>query len=197
MKDMDEARPTEPRQQKKKKRKKRLPWNGLAGDRAGCRASSVCAVCRFFEGLGFMVVAVSCPALVSAGIGDSAASRSVSGPATCPPAPAGDGQRSLGAARHRLARAVDLDDGRIAGAGTGAAVARARHYGPLQPMQLPGDLSFFAPVRQALARPLPWLLSLAFGMWATQASRSSSTPTGSPNSAHWPPRRSRCSPASC
>jgi predicted MFS family arabinose efflux permease len=29
-------------------------------------------------------------------------------------------------------------------------------------------LSFFLPVRQALSQPLPWLLALAFGMWAIQ-----------------------------
>lgn len=28
--------------------------------------------------------------------------------------------------------------------------------------------SFWGPVRQALAQPLPWLLALAFGVWATQ-----------------------------
>jgi predicted MFS family arabinose efflux permease len=38
----------------------------------------------------------------------------------------------------------------------------------MTPLRAPAGTSFFGPVREALARPLPWLLALGFGLWATQ-----------------------------
>jgi len=126
-------------------------------------------VCRFFEGLGFMAVAVSCPALVSAAADPSQRRFALGLWSSYMPAGAG---LVMASAPWLLPATGWRGLWVLTTAALLAAMAllwrQRRHYGPLRPMQLPSDLSFFAPVRQALARPLPWLLSLAFGMWATQ-----------------------------
>ncbi|MBL8331185.1 MAG: MFS transporter [Rubrivivax sp.] len=122
---------------------------------------------RFAEGLGFMMVVVSAPALVTAAAAGpdrrfalsiwsafmpaGAALGLAAGPWLIPTA----GWRSLWLA-------VSL--GLLLAAW--AVFSLRRHYPGTQPAGRPA--SFLAPVRQALGQPLPWLLAPCFGLWAVQ-----------------------------
>lgn len=122
---------------------------------------------RFVEGLGFMMVVVSAPALVSvaaqpqdrrfalsiwsAFMPAGAAIGMAAGPWLMP----AHGWRSLwwAAAAGLLLAAA-------------AVWAQRAHYPGTRPAST--QQSFLAPVRQALGQPLPWLLAPCFGMWAVQ-----------------------------
>ena len=82
-------------------------------------------VCRFFEGLGFMTVAVSCPALVTAASDATQRRFAIGLWSSYMPAGAGldHGRRALDAAANRLARPVDVDLGRPARCDGAAVVA--------------------------------------------------------------------------
>lgn len=123
---------------------------------------------RFFEGLGFMVVAVACPALISAAstAGDrrfalglwsaympaGASLAMLSAPLLLPLA-GWSGLWWLTSAALLLAL---------------AALWRQRdHFAAAAPAAAPPG-GFLAPVKAALGQALPWLLALSFGVWATQ-----------------------------
>lgn len=126
---------------------------------------------RLFEGLGFMVVAVASPALVTAasgpgqrrfalGLWSSYMPAGASLAMACAPALLPHtGWRGLwlltSAALLFAAAALWQQRSRFGTGAASAASAAAR-------------ASFLAPVRQALGQPLPWLLALSFGVWATQ-----------------------------
>ena len=125
-------------------------------------------VARFVEGLGFMMVVVSAPALVasaahprdrrfalsiwSAFMPAGAALGMAAGPWLIPTF----GWRSLW-----LAVAIGL---LVAAA---AVWTWRRHFPGTQASRAPQQ-SFLGPVREVLARPLPWLLAPCFGLWAIQ-----------------------------
>ncbi len=131
-------------------------------------------VSRLFEGLGFMVVAVACPALVTAatqpadrrfalGLWSSympaGASLAMAGAPWLLPRTGWQGLWvATSAALLLAALALWLQRDRF---GPGA---RPGHVAG----GADGATSFLGPVRAALAQPLPWLLALGFGMWATQ-----------------------------
>jgi predicted MFS family arabinose efflux permease len=49
-----------------------------------------------------------------------------------------------------------------------ALYSQRRHFDAARPSGRRLDAPFFGPVRQALGQPLPWVLALSFGLWATQ-----------------------------
>ena len=125
---------------------------------------------RLFEGMGFMVVAVACPALITA--------------ASTP----GDRRFALGLWSSYMPAGASLAMAsapwllpRTGWRGLWVLTAFAlvlallalwgqrRHFGPgARPARAAGDMSFLAPVKAALGQPLPWLLAFGFGAWATQ-----------------------------
>ena len=131
---------------------------------------------RLAEGLGFTIVAVACPALVTAATAPqdrrfalgmwsaympAGASLAM---ATAPWLLPRTGWHGLWAATAvaLLLAALALWGQRArfdAGAHAGHAAVRADGR---------ARASFLGPVRATLAQPLPWLLALAFGMWSTQ-----------------------------
>jgi MFS transporter, CP family, cyanate transporter len=132
---------------------------------------------RLAEGLGFTVVAVACPALVTAAT--RAADRRFAIGLWSSYMPAG-ASLAMASAPWLLPRT----GWQGLWVGTAAALLLAAwalwwqraHFGAAAPGHaLPtaapaagSGTSFLAPVRAALAQPLPWLLALGFGMWATQ-----------------------------
>lgn len=123
---------------------------------------------RFLEGLGFMVVAVASPALITAATG--AADRRFALGLWSAYMPAGASLAMLASPA-----LLPLTGWRglwlLASGGLllafVALVAQRRHFAAAAPSHAPGG-SFLAPVRAALGQPLPWLLALGFGVWATQ-----------------------------
>ncbi len=129
--------------------------------------------CRFAEGLGFMVVAVSCPALVTDAT--APASRRFALGLWSSYMPLG---ASVAMASSPLLLPATGWRGLWLLASAGLLMAawalwlQRSHFGPLRPAAAAGPAatpgSFFGPVRQALGQALPWLLALAFGVWAIQ-----------------------------
>lgn len=123
---------------------------------------------RFLEGLGFMVVAVSSPALISAATAPADRRFALGLWSTYMPA---------GASLAMLASPALLPHTGWSGlwlltaAGlllAAAAVAgQRRHFAAAAPGHA-ASTGPWAPARAALAQPLPWLLALSFGMWAAQ-----------------------------
>jgi MFS transporter, CP family, cyanate transporter len=122
---------------------------------------------RFVEGLGFMMVVVSAPALVVASSADADRRFALSIWSAFMPAgaalglaagpwliPAG-GWRSLWLCVSAALLLAAL-----------AVWSQRRHYPGSAPAAV--QLSFLGPVRQALGQPLPWLLAPCFGLWAVQ-----------------------------
>ena len=123
---------------------------------------------RLFEGLGFMVVAVSCPALITAAT--SHADRRFALGLWSSYMPAG-ASLAMASAPWLLPRT----GWRGLWALTAAALLLAavalwrqrRHFASGTPLGAATG-GFLAPVKAALGQPLPWLLALSFGVWATQ-----------------------------
>ena len=123
---------------------------------------------RLFEGLGFMLVAVSCPALITAA--SASADRRFALGLWSSYMPAG-ASLAMASAPWLLPRT----GWRGLWALTAAALLLAavglwrqrRHFAVGSP-QAAAPVRFMAPVKAALGQPLPWLLGLSFGVWATQ-----------------------------
>jgi MFS transporter, CP family, cyanate transporter len=129
-------------------------------------------VSRFFEGLGFMLVAVACPALITEA--SMAQDRRFALGLWSSYMPLGAGLAmavsplllpALGWRGLWLVTSAALLAAALALYWLRQAFARHRQT-PARAGDPPP--SFFLPVRQALSQPLPWLLALAFGMWAIQ-----------------------------
>lgn len=127
---------------------------------------------RLLEGLGFMVVAVASPALITAATGardrrfalglwstymPAGASLAMLASPLLLPHTGWRGLWLLTSAGLLLAlAALTLQRRHFAAAAAGHAAGGA------------GSVSLWAPARAALAQPLPWLLALSFGMWTVQ-----------------------------
>lgn len=123
---------------------------------------------RFFEGFGFMVVAVACPALITAA--SASADRRFAIGLWSAYMPAGASLAMLASPallpRTGWAGLWLLTAGMLALALL-ALWSQRRHFGNAAPSPAPAG-GFWAPVKAALGQPLPWLLALSFGFWATQ-----------------------------
>jgi cyanate permease len=123
---------------------------------------------RVLEGLGFMVVAVSCPALITAASA-TADRRFALG--------LWSAYMPLGASLAMLASPLLLPHTGWTGLwqlvsaalllALGTLYSQRRHFAAARPTGRL-DAPFLGPVRAALGQPLPWLLALSFGLWATQ-----------------------------
>jgi len=125
---------------------------------------------RIVEGLGFMVVAVASPALVTAA--STAADRRFALGLWSTYMPAG-ASLAMASAPWLLPRTGWRGLWLLTAAGlllaASALWAQRRAFGPgARPGHRHGDTRFWTPVRAALGQPLPWLLALSFGLWATQ-----------------------------
>jgi MFS transporter, CP family, cyanate transporter len=124
---------------------------------------------RFFEGSGFVVVAVACPALITAASGPERRRFALGLWSSYMPAGA---SLAMACAPWLLPRAgwrgLWLLTTLALLLAAAALWQQRRHFGSSPPALVPGTVSFLGPVRQALGQPLPWLLALAFGVWATQ-----------------------------
>lgn len=124
---------------------------------------------RLLEGLGFMVVAVACPALITAASAPADRRFAIGLWSAYMPA---------GASLAMLASPALLPRTGWAGLWllTAALLALAllalwgqrAHFAAAAPARAAADSGFWGPVRAALGQPLPWLLALSFGVWATQ-----------------------------
>lgn len=146
---------------------------------------------RFIEGLGFMCVAVAAPALISSAAGPQDRRFALGLWSAYMPAGAGLAMALSPALLPQAGwRALWL----LAAAGLLAASlavwSQRRHWRPPTPAATPAcggepaaaagtatgagspaiaaGPGFWAPVRTAVAHPLPWLLAVAFGAWAVQ-----------------------------
>lgn len=127
-------------------------------------------ISRLFEGLGFMVVAVSCPALVTAASGPDQRRFALGLWSSYMPAGASLAMACAPALLpHTGWRGLWLLTSAALLLAAAALWQQRRHYAAGAPHPAdPGPVSFLGPVRQALGQPLPWLLALSFGVWATQ-----------------------------
>ncbi len=163
-------------------------WRMVMAGLLLCSAASVAAgllaaswsallVSRFLEGLGFMLVAVACPALVTEVSSPQHRRFALALWSSYMPLGAGLAMAASPLLLPALGwRGLWL----VTSAGllvSAASLWAQRHHFAQHPsqrrVQQPGKagadpVAFFAPVREALAQPLPWILALAFGMWAIQ-----------------------------
>lgn len=134
---------------------------------AGARSFVALLASRFIEGLGFMVVAVACPALVTAAAGPARRRFALGLWSTYMPAGASLAMAASPSLLPLLGwRGLWLMASTVLLLAAAAVWSQRRHYPGSQPVAAP--TSFLGPVRQALGQPLPWLLALCFGMWAAQ-----------------------------
>jgi cyanate permease len=127
---------------------------------------------RLLEGLGFMVVAVASPALITAAT--VAADRRFALGLWSTYMPAGASLAML-ASPALLPRTGWAGLWLLTAAGlllaAVAVVAQRRHFVAAAPGHAAGGAGgtgLWAPAKAALAQPLPWLLALSFGVWAMQ-----------------------------
>ncbi|WP_233259197.1 MFS transporter [Rubrivivax albus] len=124
---------------------------------------------RLLEGLGFMVVAVASPALVTAATSPGDRRFALGLWSTYMPAGA---SMAMLASPWLLPRTGWTGLWFLAAAGlllAAAAVAgQRRHYAAAAPGHAANGGGLWATARGALAQPLPWLLALSFGVWAMQ-----------------------------
>jgi MFS transporter, CP family, cyanate transporter len=124
---------------------------------------------RFLEGFGFMIVAVTCPALITAASGHDQRRFALGLWSSYMPAGA-----SIAMASAPFLLPMTGWRGLWVLTSVGLLMAAAAlwvqraHYGSRPAAQPAAPGSFIGPVRQALGRPLPWLLALGFGVWAIQ-----------------------------
>jgi len=125
---------------------------------------------RLFEGLGFMVVAVSCPALITAASASADRRFALGLWSSYMPAGASLAMASAPWLMPRTGwRGLWLLTSLALALALMALWQQRRHFGPgAHPSAMAGSTSFLGPVKAALGRPLPWLLALSFGVWATQ-----------------------------
>jgi MFS family permease len=124
-------------------------------------------VCRFFEGAGFMSVAVACPALMTQASAEQHRRFALGLWSAYMPAGAALAMGLAPLLLPRLGWRALWWLTSVVLLLAAAAVWRQRgHFHRGVPQAEP--VSFFAPIRQALAQPLPWILALSFGVWATQ-----------------------------
>lgn len=132
---------------------------------------------RLLEGMGFMVVAVACPALVTAASHPAQRRFALSLWSTYMPAGASLAMASAPWLLPRVGwRGLWLLTSVMLLVAACALWFQRRHFGTSSgTVTTTSDnphatvlQTFLGPVRQALAQPLPWLLALAFGVWATQ-----------------------------
>jgi MFS transporter, CP family, cyanate transporter len=125
---------------------------------------------RFLEGVGFMVVAVTCPALITAASGPGDRRFALGIWSSYMPAGA---SLAMASAPWLLPHTGWRGLWVLASAGLVLAAAalwsqRGAYGGPPPRTNAPPREPFLAPVLQALGQPLPWLLALGFGVWAIQ-----------------------------
>lgn len=127
---------------------------------------------RFLEGLGFMVVAVASPALITAATAPADRRFALGLWSTYMPAGA---SLAMLASPWLLPRTGWAGLWLLTSAGLLAALAavavQRRHFAAAAPGHAagsPAGSGLWAPARAALAQPLPWLLALSFGVWAMQ-----------------------------
>ena len=124
---------------------------------------------RLFEGLGFMVVAVSCPALITAASAPSGRRFALSLWSAYMPA----GASVAMLASPLLLPATGWQGLWVLTAGLMllallALWSQRSRFGAAAPAATASGMSFLGPVRAALGHALPWLLALSFAAWATQ-----------------------------
>ncbi len=124
---------------------------------------------RLAEGVGFMVVVVACPALMTSAAGPGQRRFALGLWSSYMPAGASLAMASAPWLLPRTGwRGLWL---LTAAALVAAAVAlwlQRRHYGGPVSTAVPRSASFLGPVKQALSQALPWLLAFAFTVWAAQ-----------------------------
>lgn len=124
---------------------------------------------RLVEGLGFMWVAVACPALISAA--SAPAQRRLALSFWSAYMPAGASAAMLASPLLLPATGWQglwvLTAALMALAGL-ALWAQRRHFAAAAPAPSAASGGFLGPVKAALGHPLPWLLALSFAVWATQ-----------------------------
>ena len=124
---------------------------------------------RLLEGVGFMVVVVACPALITAAAGPGQRRFALGLWSSYMPAGA---SLAIASAPWLLPRTGWRGLWLLTAAAMVAAAAalwlQRRHFGGSVSTAVPRSASFLGPVRQTLSQALPWLLALAFGVWAAQ-----------------------------
>lgn len=127
-------------------------------------------ISRLVEGVGFMVVAVACPALITAAAAPQQRRFALGMWSAYMPAGASLAMASAPWVLPSTGwRGLWLLIALALWAAAAALWLQRRHYAvPPTVATPPGKVSFLGPVRQVLSNTLPWLLALAFGAWATQ-----------------------------
>ncbi len=127
---------------------------------------------RVLEGLGFMIVAVASPALITAATAPADRRFALGLWSTYMPAGA---SLAMLASPWLLPRTgwggLWLLTSACLLAALAAVALQRRHFAAAAPGHAAGGASgagLWAPARAALAQPLPWLLALSFGVWAMQ-----------------------------
>ncbi len=124
---------------------------------------------RLLEGVGFMVVAVACPALITAAAGASHRRFALGLWSSYMPAGA---SLAMASAPWLLPwagwRGLWLLTALALWAAAAALWLQRPHFARPVSNQVPRPSTFLGPVKEALSQLLPWLLALAFGVWATQ-----------------------------
>jgi MFS transporter, CP family, cyanate transporter len=124
---------------------------------------------RLFEGLGFTLVAVACPALITAASGPEQRRFALGLWSSYMPAGASLAMACAPWLLPRMGwRGLWLLTGAALLIAALALLLQRRHFSTGRPHAATAPASFLGPVRQALGQPLPWLLALSFGVWATQ-----------------------------
>lgn len=124
---------------------------------------------RLAEGVGFMVVVVACPALITTAAGPGQRRFALGLWSSYMPAGA---SLAMASAPWLLPRTGWRGLWVLTAAALLAAALalwlQRRHLGGSVSTAVPRSASFLGPVKQALSQALPWLLAFAFAVWAAQ-----------------------------
>jgi MFS family permease len=136
---------------------------------AASQGWAVLMLTRLLEGVGFMVVVVSCPALITAAASPTQRRFALGLWSSYMPAGASLAMASAPWLLPRTGwRGLWVLTGLALWLAAAALWHQRRHYGgPVSTLAHQGT-TFLSPVKEALSQRLPWLLALAFGVWATQ-----------------------------